>query len=230
MDEKQTPEQFEYEKKSNSMINIKKLLIWIVPIIVIIIVVFMFINHQSGTDDSELASLISKADKSFRQKEYLKAKEDYEAALLIDPSDSHAIKRVGLIDSLLTFREEERIKEISEKEIAPSGKPEKESEEKKDQPVEKIEKAEGKIEPDTETESATGDRYHIVLGCFEVESNAVNYSRKLKGMGYDSRIFPILEGRMKAVTCRSFETEEEAFKKLRQIQKDIKKDAWVLEK
>ncbi|MDZ7859086.1 MAG: SPOR domain-containing protein [Candidatus Krumholzibacteriota bacterium] len=223
MDEEHTPEKFEYEKKSNSTINIKKALIWIVPVLVILVVVFMFINYQSGTDDSEYESLISKANKSFRQNEYLKAKKDYEAALLIDPSASHAIERIGVIDSILTFRKEEKIKETLEKEVSPAGEISKESE------PEKTEPAEESVEPKVKTPPAGREKYHIVLGCFEKPSNALNYSKKLKGKGYNSKIFPVLDGRMSAVTYQSFGTEKEAFKVLRKVQKEINKEAWVLE-
>jgi cell division septation protein DedD len=190
-------------------------------------------NQRPGKKDSEYTELISKANTSFNLKEYREAKKSYEASLNIKPEASLPIKRIGMIDSILTFREEARIKEAPEEEIskpaevktteiAQVGESEKTKSVMETTPPDKT------GEPNAKAASIGDGRYHVVVGCFEIRNNAINFSKVLRGKGHDSRIIPILDGRMSAVTYQSFGTEREAFKVLRQVHRDFDKDAWVL--
>ncbi|MCD6379463.1 hypothetical protein J7M07_03345 [bacterium] len=234
MSDKPTPKTMEYKTNSDGMGKINKILLWVVPLVIIIVVVFIIMNQQPGKKDSEYTELISKANTSFNLKEYREAKKSYEASLNIKPEASLPIKRIGMIDSILTFREEARIKEAPEEEISkpaevktteiPQG-----GESEKTKSVMETAPTEKTREPNAKAVSIGNGRYHIVVGCFEIRNNAINFSKELRGKGHDSKIIPILDGRMSAVTYQSFGTEREAFKVLRQIQRDFAKEAWVLE-
>ena len=225
MNDEPVHEQMEYEEASSGSGNIKKGLMWIVPLVIVIVVLFIIINQKAGKNDSEYADLISKANTSFNLEEYRKAKINYEAALSIKPEADLPLVRISAIDSILTFREEARIKESAEVKTTEISQ---DSKSDKTESREKISLSEKSGEQKAKTASTGSGSYHIVIGCFEIRNNAINYSKKLREKGFSSIIIPILDGRMSAVTYQSFETEEEAFKTLRHVQKDFVKEAWVL--
>ncbi len=225
MNDEPVHEQMEYEEASSGNGNIKKALMWIVPLVIVIVALFVIINQKAGKSDSEYRALISEANNSFNLEEYRKAKINYEAALSIKPEANLPLERISAIDSILTFREEARIKESPEVETTEISQDTKPDETK---PLKETALSEKSRETKAATPSFSRGKYHIVIGCFEINSNAVNFTKELKGKGYDSIIIPILDGRMSAVTCQSFGTEEEAFKTLRHVQKEFAKEAWVL--
>ncbi|MGV3613608.1 MAG: hypothetical protein ACO1N0_21790 [Fluviicola sp.] len=62
------------------------------------------LKRDSGCEGGESIriKIIEVADKCFRNKEYVKAKELYQRALLIRPGDEYPKKQIGVIDKLLS--------------------------------------------------------------------------------------------------------------------------------
>ena len=63
-------------------------------------------------------------------------------------------------------------------------------------------------EPESYTEN-TGNRYHMIVGCFSIPQNAANYAAKMREMGYDASI---LEGSggLQMVSVRSYGSYHES--------------------
>jgi hypothetical protein len=69
--------------------------------------------------------------------------------------------------------------------------------------------------------------YYVVVGCFEVESNADNYVIKLREKGCDSKKFG-MRGRLHMVCCKAYSGKQEAINELNKIRADFEPNAWLL--
>lgn len=69
--------------------------------------------------------------------------------------------------------------------------------------------------------------YHIVVGCFMVESNATRMHKKLKAEGYNSRIIEMPNGRFDAVTLASYPSLTEGYNNLKEAQEKFGEEVWV---
>ncbi|PLX22282.1 MAG: hypothetical protein C0599_06700 [Salinivirgaceae bacterium] len=68
--------------------------------------------------------------------------------------------------------------------------------------------------------------YHIVLGAFEVDRNAVNYLALVKEK-YSQHARKLKMGRLDAVTYKSYKTLTDAYNELPKA-KQISENAWVV--
>lgn len=217
--------------------SLRKVLMWVVPLVVVLAVVLVFVL-SGGDEDDRYYELVGKANTAFNQQSYQEARELYMEALGIEPEDERVAGRIAVIDSIMATPEEteaDTAEAEAEEEPEPSveevisGEQEREAEE----PSPAAEPETGKKaekEPAPEKSTAADYNYHIVVGAFEIKSNAINYSRKLREKGIDSRTIPIMEGKMTAVTYGSFNDREEAFRQLRRVQSEFEKNAWILGK
>jgi len=76
------------------------------------------------------------------------------------------------------------------------------------------------------TRTASNKTYHIIVGCFMHENNAVKLNESLKSRGLDSKL--ISRGNLTAVTYSSHNTIHEAYNNLEHVIEDSLEDAaWV---
>lgn len=208
--------------------NLKKVLVWIVGLVVVVAAVYFFVLRGGGDEESSgrYNTIISEANAAYNQGKYYQARELYARALTHKPEDELAARRIVMVDSILAAAET-----IPEDTL--QQEPEKQEVAQIDSPVEEEAPAVKPVTHDTEVEDEEADvpsyKFHVIVGSFEVESNAVNLSNELKASGINSTTIPILDGRMTAVTYNSFETKEEAVVELRRVQREYDKDAWILE-
>jgi hypothetical protein len=229
---------FDEEEGRDSLgggVNIKKILIWVVPIVVVIAAVYIFVfDRGDGENQTEYNTIVSEANLSFSQGKYHQAKYLYGRALNHKPEDGLAARRIVMIDSIL----------VSEKTVPEDTlqqEPEKPKSDKTDEPVEKVaavdepvvtEKEEPAIsatEAKEETIDLSSYKFHVIVGCFGVKSNAVQLSNKLKAEGLNSATHLIRDGSITAVSYNSFKTKAEAVVELRRVQNNYDKNAWILE-
>lgn len=72
------------------------------------------------------------------------------------------------------------------------------------------------------------DPYHIVVGCFAVESNAIRLRNKLQDEGFNAQFISRKNGTMKAVTYTSHPDIHDAYNNLNQAKRVVHEDSWVL--
>jgi nucleoid DNA-binding protein len=84
-----------------------------------------------------------------------------------------------------------------------------------------------KKEPEPEPVKVIPKNYHVVAGCFKIESNASNYEVALKKEGYDAKYIGEWNG-FYTVVYASFENKAEALKELNDISKNKGKPGWIL--
>lgn len=70
-----------------------------------------------------------------------------------------------------------------------------------------------------------GNHFHIIVGSFRVESNAINYAKKIKNSGYDGNIIPF--NRYNMVTTKSFNNLGTALNELSNVRNAVTENAWV---
>lgn len=70
--------------------------------------------------------------------------------------------------------------------------------------------------------------YHLIVGCFEVEENALRLQKKLLANGFESRFISRKNGTMKAVTYTSHPDIHDAYNNLNRVQRNVQRDTWVL--
>jgi len=215
--------------------NLRKVLMWVVPLVVVLAVVFVFV-FSGGDGDDRYYELVGQANTAFNRESYQEARELYMEALGINPDDERVTGRIAVIDSIMAMPEEaaeDTTEAVSEEEQAVEEVvPEKhEREAEKPSPTAEPETGKKAEKETTPAKSTASDyNYHIVVGAFEIKSNAINYSRKLREKGIDSRTIPIMDGKMTAVTYGSFNDREEAFRQLQRVQSEFEKNAWILGK
>ena len=100
----------------------------------------------------------------------------------------------------------------------PAKTEEKAAEPVKEAPVEKKEPEPVKVIPKD---------YHVVAGCFKIETNATNYEVALKKEGYDAKYIGEWKGYY-TVVYGSFESKADALKEYKVISQDKGKPAWIL--
>jgi cell division septation protein DedD/nucleoid DNA-binding protein len=72
-----------------------------------------------------------------------------------------------------------------------------------------------------------GISYEIIVAAFARKKDAESYITEMNSKGYKAKIVENLPGKMMKISLGSFTEEESANTELKQIQKDINKDAWI---
>jgi len=75
--------------------------------------------------------------------------------------------------------------------------------------------------------SNEGISYEIIVAAFSRKKDAESYITEMSSKGYKPKIVENLPGKMMKISLGSFTEEESANTELKQIQKDINKDAWI---
>ena len=88
-----------------------------------------------------------------------------------------------------------------------------------------------KLKDEVSIESAVKNQgpYHVVAGCFGVESNATRLNRKLRDKGFDSQL-PGLYNGLHVVSYGSFNSKAEARQLLSRVKREENSSAWILKK
>src|SRR5690606_41283994 len=70
--------------------------------------------------------------------------------------------------------------------------------------------------------------YEIIVGYFKTMDQAEKYVARMKAKGYELKaIDSRMPGNRKKVSCGSFSTEEEAYRELVHVQKNLQPEAWI---
>lgn len=180
---------------------------------------------------------IKKADSLFNSKDYESAKEIYDNYKLSNPKNSYVKKQVRVVDSLLKLeRKYAQYNEIIK--IADSlfnnnlfGEAEYVYQEAsiilplENYPLDQI----NIIQNLENNQTALADKhYHIIVGSFEVNENAMRLQSQLQKEGFNSQFIPRHNGTMKAVTYTSHPDIHDAWNNLKYVKNNVHEDAWVL--
>jgi tetratricopeptide (TPR) repeat protein len=191
--------------------------------------------------NKEYKEAIAKADAAFEKHEYVDAKTHYSKALELSPDEEYPKAQLEKVNKILAEiaakkaeEDEKQYKKFIEEADTFFGA--------KDYSAAKTQyqKASG-IKPNeqypkeqlakvndilAEQEAMKNYPYHIVLGAFEVDRNAVNYLALIKEKhSQHARKFKM--GRLDAVTYKSYKTLTDAYNELPKA-KQISENAWVV--
>lgn len=70
------------------------------------------------------------------------------------------------------------------------------------------------------------NHFHIIAGSFTVETNAINYSQKMKNLGYNGDLISLRNG-YTAVTTNSYNNLRTALNNLNNIRVSVTENAWI---
>lgn len=96
-------------------------------------------------------------------------------------------------------------------------------------PVDRINEIELMLEEAEEMANSDNNRFHIVVGSFEIESNAEDFQQKLKDQGYNARLVSRSDGVFTAVILSSYPTLNDAYNGLSDAREQMG-HAWVIYK
>ncbi len=99
----------EFEEEQMPSGNTRKMLYWIVPIAVLLIVVIIFGGNLFKNEDARYNQLIKEADVAFNTGKYQQAREHYREASEIKPSIKYPRERLLEIDSLMQEKDRDKM-------------------------------------------------------------------------------------------------------------------------
>lgn len=183
---------------------------------------------------------IELADGLFNKKNYAEAKANYIKAVNFKPEETYPQQCISKIDVILDKAKlkadyAEAIKsgdaQFSDKDYSNAKASfEKAIKLKKDEshPKEMIVKINNILAEIKHQEELDKYPYHIVVGCFGVESNSTKLNQKLMEDGNASRIIPIANGKYNAVSISSYPDMRSAYNSLAQVKSNFGEQVWVL--
>lgn len=220
--------------KSLKLVSIK-----VVTISILFVSVFVMssCNRKANKGYKEA---VSSADSFYNSADYSNAKINYIKALKFKPEEVYPKKRVHKIDSIMAVQKleadyESAIKEgdelFNEKDFAQAKISFERAVSLKDDqqyPKEMLSKIEENLAEIRKQEELSKYPYHIIVGCFTVESNAIRLNEKLKAEGKDSRIIPLFNGKYGAVSVASYPDITSAYNNIEEAKSTYGEEAWVL--
>src|SRR6056297_2880615 len=211
--------------------------------LVIISTVLSALLVFTSCENAEYKSAIEKGDQLYKAKKYTPAKTNYTKALKISPDEEYPKQQIEKIDKILDKLAKQKAIADAKKYESLIGEADKLFQDKayreaKNAYQKALNIKAGEEHPKNrlaeinqilkEIEEMKNNPYHIVLGCFEVDKNAVNFHEKIKNeFNQHSRSFPL--GRLDAVTYKSYPTLTAAYNDLPEAKK-ISENAWVMKK
>ncbi len=197
----------------------------------------------TSCENAEYKSAIEKADELYKAKKYVPAKTSYAKALKIEPDEEYPKQQIDKIDKILDKLAKQKAIADAKKYESLIGEADKLFQGKFYKDAKEAYQKALNIKPNEahpknrlaeinqilkEQEQMKNNPYHIVMGCFEVDKNAVNYHEKIKNeYSQHSNLFPL--GRFDAVTYKSYKSQREAYNALPEARK-ISENAWVMRK
>jgi tetratricopeptide (TPR) repeat protein len=205
---------------------------------VVIILLLSGLSSCNFKANKEYKKAIESADAQFDQKKYNDAKKLYTKALELKPEEEYPKGKIAEIKKIFAKIKAQKYKaEIKKADDLFSKKSYNEAKTvylkasemkpKEQYPKEKIKEIDKLLAEIKLKEEYMNYPYHIVIGCFMVESNAGNLNKKLKAEGQNSRIIKMPNGRFDAVTLASFPTLTDAYNKLQEAKNEYGEESWV---
>lgn len=183
---------------------------------------------------------VGNADRLLDAESYEQAREFYQEAFRLKPDEAYPQNQLLKIDSMLTaqqfalqykmtlgqadslfvFKDYENARTIylEAARINPDDP----------YPFDQVSQIEVILAEATTKEPVFEGNYHIVVGVFENETNAVQMQEKLRENGFNSLIISRREFDMKAVTYGAYSNIHEAYNDLPNVRQELKSDAWVI--
>jgi tetratricopeptide (TPR) repeat protein len=199
-----------------------------VKILFVSLMAFMLLVSVSSCDSKakKYQAAIATADSAFQAKQYNKAMNWYGNAKNIKADETYPDEQIKKIKKILAQTENDK-KYLDVIKKADELFAEKRYEESRlaflnasrlkpaeDYPKEKIAELDVILAKIAEEMAALNQPYFIIVGCFEIESNATKLNKLLKDEGYESIILPDYLGKYSAVTIGSYDDLKEAWNKL----------------
>ena len=75
----------------------------------------------------------------------------------------------------------------------------------------------------------TSEKFHVVSGCFRIQSNAKNYLAQLRAKNIDANIIGKNKDGLYVVSCGDFRTSDDAYRELERI-RGLNVQAWMMER
>ena len=142
---------------------------------------------------------VSKADVLFQKKEYVDAKAVYLKASSIKKDEVYPREQITKIEDLLSKRQED-VEEVSN--------------------IPNVEVEKGLVE------SSSSKPFHIIVGSFSIQNNALGYQKELSSKGQQSLILRSREGNY-LVSIHSWETLTKAYNYLAANKETLNEASWV---
>jgi len=188
--------------------------------------------------NKEYKNAIETGDSFLTEKKYDDAKASYTKAAEIKPDETYPKEKITEIDNILTKKKEEAYKlqvkngddlfgNKSYNEAKAAYAKASQMKPKENYPKEKIQEIDKILAEIKKQEEYKKYPYHIIVGCFTVESNATKLNAKLLAEGKNSRIIKMRNGRFDAVTYASYQTIHESYNNLKEAQAQFGEEAWV---
>jgi len=89
--------------------------------------------------------------------------------------------------------------------------------------------AQAATKPEPASVSAVKGNYYMIVGCFTVQQNALNYAAKLSGMGYDTQIIPGRDN-FQMVAARMYDNYRASVADIDKFRNEVSPNAWVYRK
>lgn len=220
--------------KAFTMTNIK------VVILSLVLSSMFIISSCNMKANKEYKTSIELADDLFNKKEYDNSKLNYIKAAEFKPEEKYPQECISKIDAILIKKKLEDDfasaiksgdKQFAEKDYSNAKvsfekalslkKGEKHS-------IEMIEKINELVAEIKRQEELDKYPYHIIVGCFKVESNSTKLNQKLMENGNESRIIPIAGGKYNAVSVSSYPDIRSAYNNIAQVKANFGEEVWVL--
>jgi hypothetical protein len=220
--------------KSFKLVSVK-----IAAIGVLFIAIFVMSSCNRKANKGYKESIAS-ADSFFNSAEYSNARVNYVKASKFKPEEVYPKNRINEIDSIVAVQKLEAdydaaIKEgdsfFNDKDYAQSQISfERAISLKEDEqyPKEMLDKISEKLAEIRKQEELSKYPYHIIVGCFTVESNATRLNEKLKAEGKDSRIISLFGGKYGAVSVASYPDITSAYNNIEEAKETYGEETWVL--
>lgn len=226
------------------MSNSSKKTIWGVVIVAAILVAGVLLYFLVFNDAAKYSKLVNEADAKYAAHQLVDARQLYSKAFQLLPEEAYPQEQILVIDSMLAHEEmmNRYTAKLDEADRLFSQKKYEKAREyyfealninsDDEYPVNQIKKIEvlmaGAVAEELAKEQP-GNFYHVIVGVFDNEQNALNLQQLLKNEGKNSRLID-RPGQMKAVTYGSYSDIHEAYNYLQFIKNEINDDAWVLYK
>lgn len=123
-------------------------------------------------------------------------------------------ENVGTMESIITEPEVKDEELYQEEEMV------------ENEPIENIE--ESNTESVNQNIESVDSVYHIIVGAFQVEQNAVSYSNELKSKGFKASTFSEMKSSLVRVSANQYGTRVKAEQELNRIKNEINQGAWIL--
>ncbi|MDZ7740821.1 MAG: SPOR domain-containing protein [Bacteroidota bacterium] len=184
--------------------------------IILLLGSFVFAGTSCDNKTARYQEAIVTADSAFQAKDYNMAMSFYKDAKVIKADETYPDQQISKIEQIL--RQQETNKKYTEAikradDLFNAGNYQEARSEYhaaytlksgENYPKQKISEIDGILAEEQEKLAARNNPYHIVVGSFDIQENARQLQQKLVEKGYQSELIPRYDGKLTAVTLKSF--------------------------